>query len=735
MNEEDRQVNQDEKGTYIEKPNGDVYIQYGERKIPRALTPSPILSDIFIGREDELEEVQQKLFHAQKENLLLLVNGRGGIGKTTFASHYYNRYSDQYSHRAWVFAESGVVDAMLTLAPHLGVKFDATMPGEERLEKLIAEMANLEKPGLLVLDNANDDADLEKHYGALRRCPNFHLLLTTRVTELEKAQCHVINPLTMDDAAVLFKTHYPAHKKSEDELLFSILEAVDHNTLVIELLAKNLNHFNTKLKTRYQLADLLEDLQKCGVLALTQTKEVSTDYQSAAQKNTSSALRQETPEKIVAAMYNLSDLSENEAEIELMSTFSVLPAETIPFATLEKLLPGDEELDRTLSALGKKGWLDYNEEEQSFKCSPVIQEITRKQNKARLWDDVETVVTAMNYLLDYETGTGHLINASYEQGGIFTRYGERVIQYLTEPQHGIGGLASRLGSFYNTTGNLIKALEYFEVYGKTSKELHEAHFENVDFKHGLAVSYEKMGETHQALGDLDKALEYFQDETKLFEELHEAHPDNVDFKNGLAISYSKMGAIHKALGKLDKTMEFYGQCLSLTRELHESNPEDVSFKNGLAISYQYMGITHSTLGDTEKALEFHGQYLQLSKELHEVQPENVDFKNSLAISYSKMGATHQTLGDLDKALEFYMKDTQLSKELHEAYPENVDFKNGLAISYAKLAVLYQEQKNKTKAVELYKSAKQLWAELVETSPDHVEFRHNLEVVEDQLSKL
>jgi len=36
--------------------------------------------------------------------LLLLVNGEGGIGKTTFASRYYHQYADEYAHVGWVFA-------------------------------------------------------------------------------------------------------------------------------------------------------------------------------------------------------------------------------------------------------------------------------------------------------------------------------------------------------------------------------------------------------------------------------------------------------------------------------------------------------------------------------------------------------------------------------------------------------------------------------------------------------
>lgn len=101
---------------------------------------------MFLGREDDLTQVHRKLFGS--ENVLLLVNGEGGIGKTTFASKYYYRYAEEYSHMAWVFAEKGLAEALLVLAVPLQVSFGETMPTEARLAELLKVMAELEKPCL-----------------------------------------------------------------------------------------------------------------------------------------------------------------------------------------------------------------------------------------------------------------------------------------------------------------------------------------------------------------------------------------------------------------------------------------------------------------------------------------------------------------------------------------------------------------------------------------------------------
>ena len=674
-----------------------------------------------------------------------------------------------------MFAETSLLDAILTLAIYLEVTFDDAMPAEQRLEVLLSEMVQLEKPCLLVIDNVNDLKDIESYYIALRTCSNFHLLLTTRITDFSQACSHAIETLVPEKAIALFKTHYSAHDPQEDTLLQQILEAVGYNTLIIELLAKNINNFNNKLRKRYQLSDLRDDLQQKGLLELSQSKEVSTSYQSEGL-----ALRTEKPEAIIAAMYDLSVLAED--EIAMLSVFAILPAENITFETLEILLPHTEKLDETLLSLNQKGWIEYNEETASFKCSPVVQEVTRRQNKTQLFEHNKLLVISLIEQLLYEPGTGHFVNVTYEVAALYARYAESVVNHIVEARNELAILMERTGSYHKTTGNLDQALEFFEESSRLGKELYEAYPNNVEFKNGLAISYSKLGATHTALGTLDQALEFFEEYNRLEKELYEAYPNNVEFKNGLAISYSKLGATHTALGNLDQALaffeeynrlekeldeaypnnvefknvlaisyeklgethtalgtldqalEFFEESSRLGKELYEAYPNNVEFKNGLAISYSKLGATHTALGTLDQALEFFEEYNRLEKELYEAYPNNVEFKNVLAISYEKLGATHTALGNLDQGLEFFEESSRLGKELYEAYPNNVEFKNGLALSYQWLGWTYQKVENETKAKEYYLLSKELLTQLVNKFPQYAEFKKNLDWVESKLSE-
>jgi tetratricopeptide (TPR) repeat protein len=733
--------------------------------IPRDLTPPPFLPEVFIGREEDLQRIHDRLF-GPGGNLLLLVNGEGGMGKTSLASRYYHTYQHEYAHTGWVLSEHSIAGALLQLAPRLGLQFDPAAETRERLDILLSAMAGLPKPCLLVVDNANELADLEANYLYLRKCSNFHLLLTTRITAFEQADCCPVGGLPEAEALALFEKHYRTLDTDERTLFARIRTAVGENTLVLELLAKNLAVQN-RLRPRYALSDLLADLQGRGLLGLTQSSLVGTAYQS---KDT---LRREAPEAIIAAMYDMGGLSPEETA--LLSAFAALPAESIPFAVLDTLLGGQDQ-DMRLIALAQKGWIEYNEPEAAFKCSPVVQEVLRLKNPALQTDCAPLV---KNLVKELHPDTIHEEN--YRHSTLYARLAEGVVAILKKTDDDVAILCQNLGNFYTVAGDLRKALQayqqmadlqaallavepvnvhfknglaisceklgdtysavgnleqalmYYEKGLELSKELYEVHPNNVVFKNGLAISYSKLGDTYSAVGNLEQALMYYEKGLELSKELYEVHPNKVDFKNGLAISYSRLGDTYSAVGNLEQALMYYEKALELSKELYEFHPNNVALKNGLAISCSNLGDTYSALGGLEQALMYYETYLELTNELYEFYPNNVNFKEGLAICFSRLGNTFCAMGNLERALIYYQEQTTLFKELYESYPNNVSFKNGLAISYARLGQFSRDElQDSDQPKQYFRQAEQLWVELVAAAPQYVHFQRSLEWVRQQL---
>ncbi|PPD05278.1 MAG: hypothetical protein CTY29_02330, partial [Methylobacter sp.] len=550
----DNQINQGEGSTYIEQQ----FINH-PKPTQHYLTAPPFIPSVFEGREEELSAIKQKLFaNHNPQHLLLLVNGEGGIGKTSLAAKYWQHYQTDYKHMAWLYVQAGIAEALLTLAYPLLPPFDERWDSQQRLDLILQTLANLDKPCLLVLDNVNDPKVLQQGFLLLTRNVNLHILLTTRITHFEQAETYKIKPLPEDSTIAVFKTHYRSHRPQEDDLLRTIFRHVGGNTLVMELIAKTLAQRNA-LELSYSLTDLLADLHTQGVLSTLNRHAVTTAY-----PGTDNALRQDTPEAIITAMFDLAGLGE--AELALLSVFSVLPAENIGYSALKTLLPASADLDLSLVALAQKGWLD-READTDFKISPVIQDVVRGKHHSRLGDDCSNLINGLIEQLAYDS-IGHIICKDYQQAALWARYAESVAKAIPAAGRSLAVLYERLGNFYETTGNLGQALEYFEEYYRLSQALHADYPDDLDFKHNLAISYSKLGETHTALGNLAHALAYFEEYYRLGQALYAAYPSTVSFKHGLAVSYSKLGDAHTALGNLAQALEFFEEAMKLSQELY-----------------------------------------------------------------------------------------------------------------------------------------------------------------------
>jgi hypothetical protein len=307
----------------------------------------------------------------------------------------------------------------------------------------------------LVVDNANELEDLETYYPQLQRCTNFHVLFTTRVNEYAAAAFYKIPPLPMELALLAFREHYKAFEPAEEPVFRELYEAVNGNTLVLELFAKNLHHFNTKLKKRYLLTDLRQDVEK-NLLRLSSSEAVSIRYQA------KGGQRKAKPEEVIAAMYDLSALPDEEQA--LLSVLAVLPAERIPYDLLERLLAQETaarfaDMDRHLLSLAQKGWLDYSDAGNSFKISPVIQEVSKAKNAERLLDDCRSLVNTLLTGLDEDNR--HQDN--YQQAAVFARLGE-VGDFAGIPTADdvCSVLCQNIGNYHKDTGNLSLMMQAYQ---------------------------------------------------------------------------------------------------------------------------------------------------------------------------------------------------------------------------------------------------------------------------------
>ncbi|RCR71432.1 tetratricopeptide repeat protein [Larkinella punicea] len=727
--------------------------------IPKHLIKLPFEVNYFIGRENDLKNIDAQF---GQNKVLLLMNGEGGIGKTTLAAHYYRNQEHAYQHLAFVVADKGIKTALLAaLSGPLDLTFSEQEPEAQRFEKLMAKMATLPAPSLLVLDNANDLPDLEQTLYELAGS-NFRTLVTTRVNPFDDWHFLQIDTLPETKAVALFCHHAkPASLFSDEEqkTLKALLQAIGYNTLVLTLLAKNYHENNYNRIKKYHLADLLHDLQTQGLLKVPKTRKVSSDY------GHRYGLARAEPEVIIAAMYDISPLSP--AELRILTNLAVLPPEQISFAQLAALLELDESDEDVLNDLYRKGWIDLRKKEDLVvKISPVVQAVILRKNEENLFETCRPFIThlttrfeLLNHtaVQEFAEWTRHLILTlkmeedemaylSLKLADFYRETGnlELAISFVqksssiyqkTDNSYNYSVCLERLGSIHQALGKTDQALDFFQKDLQVTEELYRDNPKNESLKNGLAISYQKLGSIHQALGKTDQALDFFQKETDLFEELYRDNPKNESLKNGLAISYSKLGEIHQALGKTDQALDFFQKETDLFEELYRDNPKNESLKNGLAISYEKLGEIHQALGKTDQALDFFQKETDLFEELYRDNPKNESLKNGLAISYSKLGSIHQALGKTDQALDFFQKYNQVTEELYRDNPKNESLKNGLAISYEKLGSIHQALGKTDQALDFFQKDLQVTEELYRDNPKNESLKNGLAISYEKLGSI
>ncbi len=207
----------------------------------------------FVGRAVEIEELGATL---QRRRLVSIV-GPGGVGKTRLATELAARWNPPQSAGAWMLelgAATGSDDVARTLLTCFGGHAaPANGPVDVLTASEVIAGAIGEATVLLVLDNCEHVlADARSTTSALlARCPNLHILTTSRVVLAVPGELvRQLHPLALDDAVRLFAERGVdavngfAIDPDSEESVRSICEHVDRLPLGVELAAARLRAFS-----------------------------------------------------------------------------------------------------------------------------------------------------------------------------------------------------------------------------------------------------------------------------------------------------------------------------------------------------------------------------------------------------------------------------------------------------------------------------------------------------------
>ncbi|SEM66318.1 Tfp pilus assembly protein PilF [Chitinophaga rupis] len=671
-----------QKDKMAEKNTGISFPKELTLKIPR------IHQDDIIGRTDELLELHNLLF---KNERVVVVNGIGGVGKTTLVQGYLSKYYKSYQHIVWISQLTKNIASDIINAEGLLENLSIVKQDKEVMQLFHEVLSKLRaiphSPNLLIIDNADETLTALKDL--LPGQPDWHVLVTSREL-IKEFYPKELDFLSAENAIALFKKHC-THIKQDDQIA-ELVKVIDFHTLTIEILAKTAQLRRTDIQTLKRAIE--EDLQS----------------------NVYIKHKGEKIDKVrsyLSSIFNLSRL--NEEETWLMKQFSCLPAEFHSYAVLLELIdPGEDKKDRfpeILNRLLEQGWLLYNTETDAYKMHLIVKEVTVRQ-LLPVEEDVEGLMDKIigNLRIDQNKdnpvdkfiwipyGNTMLNNFQNDTGAKISGLQNNLALVLQELGDYAGAKAllekavrsdeNNFGPDHPTTAvsysNLALVLKDLGDYTKARALLEKvvrSNENNFGLDHSItAVSYSNLALVLQDLGDYTRAR------ALLEKAIHSAENNFGPDYPTTAVRYSNLATVLQDLGDYTRARALLEKALrSAENNFGPDHP-------ATAVSYSNLALVLRDLGD------YTGAQALLEKTVHSDEKNFGPDHPTTAIRYSNLATVLRDLGDYNRAR------TLLERAMHSAESNFGPDHPTTAVSYSNLALVLKDLGDYTGARALLEKA-------------------------------
>ncbi len=598
-----------------------------------------------VGRVDDLIKLRNSLLENKRT---VLLNGMGGIGKTTLAAVYVDEFWEEYNYIAWLTLNAetdlaGAISASSSLVNNLGLK---NIPPKELPEICMNELNKIDedKCGLLVIDNAN--SGLKDYSGILPKPPKWHVLVTAR-ERIEKFETIELGFLSETEAVELFKKHCSLFN---DDEIKQIVIGIEYHTLTIEMLAKGAE------KNKWNFETLKN--------ALALDKKINIEAEHSPKKI----------ERITTYLIEIFKLNHPTAnELYLLKQFLALPNEWLGYDSLCALLQVNklewkEDFAGMLEDLYEKGLLQKNDD-KAYKMHPILTEALTKDLKP-IFKDLKLLIEAITGILRYEQTKDNPVEIIP-----FIPFGEAVLKHLEDDgSFEISELLNNTASLLQENGKYKRAKIFLEIALASDEKNYGKDHPTV------AVSKSNLALVYQALGDYSRARELLEEALASDEKnFRKDHPAVAVRQSNLALVYQDLGDYSRARELLEEVLE------SNEKNYGEVHPYVVQAKSNLALVYQ-------DLGDYSRAREL------LEEALVSAEKNYGKDHPTVAVRQSNLALVYQALGDYSRAREL-LEEALVSAEKNYGKDHPT-----VATSKSNLALVYQALGDYSRARELLEEA-------------------------------
>ncbi|RRD47217.1 toll/interleukin-1 receptor domain-containing protein [Arachnia propionica] len=644
----------------------------------------------FVGRQDELKQLDEVLSSKRSVGVVTAVRGLGGIGKTELVRYYSRLHKGRFAAGTWLVEAEGAREILPLLAQLATVLPGFVLPEEARgnpeeagrcvLRELRRRMEG-ENALLLILDNVDQAKLLSKaQLALLPEDRGFHVAVTTRLGHGEIPErdglVHVpLEGLKPRDAVALLRALQPDRQRNgqpdfasedEEQAAFELAELLGGFTLAVE-------QAGVYLKSHEELSvrDYLEHLRQHGAL---------TGGEMLEDEDKNEILHRE---KLLSVILDDTMRSIDEfcpGSVKVLKLAAAMPPEMIPWPWLEDL---------------------------AREMVPEVFEASRQHPKGR-WDRIRRVLEGRGLIAEGKypgvTGRMHRLVAEHLNRGSEGEL-ERVDEHVM-------ACAGQLSSDFTSAPNLWEVDALLEALARP-----------------LAIRPERFGEIPNFFTQVAAAYVTDARPVLLVEAVVNTLPRESSRIRVLALS-----AVCDLVADVDpgRALALAEEALEVSRVLVEAQPQSLQARRDLSVSLNTVGGLVADV-DPGRALRLAEESLQLARVLVEEQPGNLLARRDLTVLLNTVGDL--VVGsDPGWALVLAEESLEVARVLVEAEPDSLRARRDLSVSLGRVGDLVAHF-DSARALEMAEEALELRQVLTEAQPRNVQALRDLGVAAARLAQL
>eukprot|EP00727_Mastigamoeba_balamuthi_P004495 m51a1_g14043 hypothetical protein (790) ;mRNA; f:1177201-1179756 len=193
-----------------------------------------------------------------------------------------------------------------------------------------------------------------------------------------------------------------------------------------------------------------------------------------------------------------------------------------------------------------------------------------------------------------------------------------------------GRIAGLLGDAYDSLGDIVKAVEYYETSRTVSRDAKEMEAEG--------RSCERLGLCLLRLGQHQRAVEALERRAEVAKRLGQRRDESA--------AYGALGDAYCAMGAYERAREMHARNLEIAQEMQD--------RADIGRAYGNLGVACNGIGDFGRALELHNKDLAIARGLRDTAAEGR--------ALGHLGSTYQSLGDYAKAIDLHEAHMAIARE-------------------------------------------------------------------------